>query len=94
MSSGRLATRVSAVSVAAAITVLGLASSAAGSGTSGSTPAVSPHSATGQGTLTRIAGADRYQTAVDISNAAFPTGAPTAVVVSGIDFPDGLAAGL
>ena len=41
----------------------------------------------------RIAGADRYQTSVDLSNAAFPNGAPAAVVVSGESFPDGLAAG-
>jgi putative cell wall-binding protein len=41
----------------------------------------------------RIAGADRYQTSVDLSSAAFPNGAPAAVVVSGESFPDGLAAG-
>lgn len=41
----------------------------------------------------RIAGVDRYQTAVDLSNAAFPDGASSAVIVSGESFPDGLAAG-
>jgi putative cell wall-binding protein len=41
----------------------------------------------------RIAGGTRYQTAVDLANAAFPNGATHAVVVSGESFPDGLAAG-
>jgi putative cell wall-binding protein len=41
----------------------------------------------------RIAGIDRYQTSVDLSNAAFQTGAPAVVLVSGESFPDGLAAG-
>ena len=41
----------------------------------------------------RIAGSDRYQTSVDLSHAAYPNGAPTAVLVSGTAFPDGLAAG-
>ena len=41
----------------------------------------------------RIAGADRYETAVRISSAAFEGGAATVVVASGESFPDGLAAG-
>jgi len=41
----------------------------------------------------RIAGSDRYQTSVDLSHAAYANGAPTAVLVSGTAFPDGLAAG-
>src|SRR3954454_24770787 len=41
----------------------------------------------------RIAGDNRYQTAVDLSNAAFPDGADHVVIVSGESFPDGLAAG-
>ncbi|MDQ1521611.1 MAG: hypothetical protein QOI55_2684, partial [Actinomycetota bacterium] len=41
----------------------------------------------------RIAGADRYETAVKISTTAFPNGAATAVVASGESFPDGLTAG-
>jgi putative cell wall-binding protein len=41
----------------------------------------------------RIAGIDRYQTSVDLSNAAFQTGAPAVVLVSGESFPDGLSAG-
>lgn len=43
--------------------------------------------------LQRIAGVDRYQTAVDLSVATFPDGAGHAVVASGAAFPDGLAAG-
>ncbi|HEX4905492.1 MAG TPA: cell wall-binding repeat-containing protein [Acidimicrobiales bacterium] len=41
----------------------------------------------------RIAGADRYETAVRISSAAFAGGAASVVVASGESFPDGLAAG-
>ncbi|MCU1487744.1 MAG: hypothetical protein JWN67_4490 [Actinomycetia bacterium] len=41
----------------------------------------------------RIAGIDRYQTSVDLSNAAFQGGAPAVVLVSGESFPDGLSAG-
>jgi putative cell wall-binding protein len=41
---------------------------------------------------TRLAGADRYATATAVSRAAFPSGAPAAVVASGESFPDGLAA--
>jgi putative cell wall-binding protein len=43
--------------------------------------------------LQRIAGNDRYSTSVDLSVAAFPDGAPQAVIASGLAFPDGLAAG-
>ena len=41
----------------------------------------------------RVAGANRYATAAAVSAAAFPGGAPSAYVVTGEDFPDGLAAG-
>lgn len=41
----------------------------------------------------RVAGANRYATAAAVSAAAFPGGAPTAYVVTGENFPDGLAAG-
>jgi putative cell wall-binding protein len=41
----------------------------------------------------RIAGADRYQTAVDLSRAAFPGTARAVVVAHGDSFADGLAAG-
>lgn len=41
----------------------------------------------------RIAGGDRYETAVRISSTAFGNGAATVVVASGESFPDGLAAG-
>src|SRR5688572_21749966 len=41
----------------------------------------------------RIAGIDRYETAVHISGAAFDDGAATVVLASGESFPDGLAAG-
>lgn len=42
--------------------------------------------------VTRIAGNNRYETAVAVSRHAFPKGAPVAIVVSGTTFPDALAA--
>ncbi|WP_285116155.1 cell wall-binding repeat-containing protein [Leifsonia sp. fls2-241-R2A-40a] len=44
-------------------------------------------------TVTRLAGADRYATAVALSKAGFPSSAPTVVVATGANFPDALAAG-
>ncbi len=40
-----------------------------------------------------IRGADRYQTAVQISKAAYPSGAPVVFLVKGDNYPDALAAG-
>ncbi|MDI6713370.1 MAG: cell wall-binding repeat-containing protein, partial [Anaerosomatales bacterium] len=42
--------------------------------------------------LARLGGADRYATAAAIARAAFPSGCTTAVVVTGEQFPDALAA--
>lgn len=39
----------------------------------------------------RLAGSDRYATAVAISKTRFPTGAATAFIATGADFPDALA---
>lgn len=44
-------------------------------------------------TATRIAGADRYATAVQISRRSFPATAPVVYLASGENFPDGLVAG-
>lgn len=41
----------------------------------------------------RLAGANRYETGVEISQRAFPSGASTVFVASGTTFPDALAAG-
>ncbi|WP_109472944.1 cell wall-binding repeat-containing protein [Ornithinimicrobium cavernae] len=41
----------------------------------------------------RLAGSDRYATAADISREFFDPGVPVAVVATGANFPDGLAAG-
>ncbi|WP_306232477.1 cell wall-binding repeat-containing protein [Agrococcus beijingensis] len=41
----------------------------------------------------RLAGDDRYETAVEISQQGYPDGAPVVYVASGENFPDGLAAG-
>ncbi|MBN9186248.1 MAG: cell wall-binding repeat-containing protein [Microbacterium sp.] len=43
------------------------------------------------GTVTRIAGADRYETSAAISLAAFPAGAPVAYLASGETYPDALS---
>lgn len=45
------------------------------------------------GTVTRLAGADRYATAAAISTEAFPAGSRTVYVATGSTFPDALAAG-
>ena len=41
---------------------------------------------------TRIAGADRYLTAVEVSKRTYPSGATTVLVATGLDFPDALSA--
>jgi cell wall-associated NlpC family hydrolase/putative cell wall-binding protein len=43
-------------------------------------------------TVARVAGADRYATAVAVSNVAYPTGATTAYLATGAAFPDALTA--
>ncbi|HET6380774.1 MAG TPA: cell wall-binding repeat-containing protein [candidate division Zixibacteria bacterium] len=45
------------------------------------------------GGVTRLAGADRYATAVEVSRAAFGDGAPVAFLATGAAFPDALVAG-
>lgn len=45
------------------------------------------------GGVVRLAGADRYATAAAISQYHHPSGAPMAYVVTGLNFPDALAAG-
>jgi putative cell wall-binding protein len=44
------------------------------------------------GSVTRLAGADRYATAVAISAASFPAGVPALYVATGLAFPDALVA--
>ncbi|MER3418748.1 MAG: hypothetical protein C4343_06595 [Chloroflexota bacterium] len=42
--------------------------------------------------VTRLAGSDRYATAVEISKAMFPNGnVPVVTIATGLDFPDALA---
>jgi putative cell wall-binding protein len=45
------------------------------------------------GSATRLAGADRYATAVAVSAATYPTHVTTLYVATGAAFADGLAAG-
>ncbi|WP_291036643.1 family 43 glycosylhydrolase [Herbiconiux sp.] len=45
------------------------------------------------GTVARIGGADRYEASRNIAKAAFPDGAPTAVLSAGTKFADALSAG-
>ena len=44
------------------------------------------------GSVTRLAGADRYATAAAISAASFPAGVPALYVATGVAFPDALVA--
>lgn len=44
------------------------------------------------GDIVRYAGADRYETAVLVSETTYPAGNDTVIVVSGQDFPDALSA--
>ncbi|HMJ80883.1 MAG TPA: cell wall-binding repeat-containing protein [Candidatus Dormibacteraeota bacterium] len=46
----------------------------------------------GAGHVRRLAGPDRYQTAVAVARDAFPGAAPTVYVATGADFPDGIVA--
>ena len=43
--------------------------------------------------VSRVAGADRYESAVAVSKATYPNGASTAYVSTGLNFPDALAGG-
>lgn len=43
--------------------------------------------------VVRLAGSDRYATAVAISSASHPTGADTVYLATGVDFPDALSGG-
>ena len=75
MSPSRPARRLPLV-VAAAATSLALAA---------------PALATENVTTTRLAGADRYETAAAIASKTFPSGSRTAVLASAVSFPDALA---
>ena len=46
------------------------------------------------GTVSRLAGADRYATAARVSRASFAPGVPVAYVATGTSFPDALAGGV
>jgi len=62
----------------------------------GGTPSVSAAVETAisaYGDTRRIAGVNRYDTAVKVSQEFYPDGAPTAFVTTGTNFPDALAAG-
>ena len=66
-------------------------------GASTATAAISPPIVTATGDLAfrveRLAGPDRYATAAAVSRQFFSPGAPVAVISTGTNFPDGLAAG-
>jgi len=46
------------------------------------------------GPISRLAGPDRYATAVAVSGSTFPTGSSTVYLATGLDFPDALAGGV
>lgn len=51
-----------------------------------------PAGATSSFTLSTLAGADRFGTAEAIAEASFPNGSPNAIIATGVNFPDALAA--
>lgn len=57
------------------------------------TPTPSPSPTSTPPTVSRVSGADRYATAVAISQAAFPGTAPVVFIATGANYPDALAAG-
>jgi putative cell wall-binding protein len=62
----------------------------------GNPPMVNPYNsllAADRSLMPRIAGADRYDTAVEISKTAFPGGASVAYIATGTEFADALAGG-
>lgn len=67
--------------------------SAAGSPTDDTAGETSPSAGDLGFSVERLAGADRYATAAAISREFFAPGVPVAVVATGANFPDGLAAG-
>jgi putative cell wall-binding protein len=58
----------------------------------GASATEAPLAAVPSSAWSRLAGQNRYATAVAVSRAAYPSGAPAAVVASGESFPDGLTA--
>ena len=76
---GRARWRRSSAAVLSALTVGGLVAAGV------------PASATAVVATARIAGADRYDTAAKIAATKFPTGVQNVVLVTGENFPDGLA---
>jgi putative cell wall-binding protein len=66
-----------------------------GAAAAAATPAPTPQPTTGQGTLTRVAGADRIATSVRISQVGFPNklSATAVVLARADDFADELAGG-
>src|SRR5690349_1703557 len=56
-------------------------------------PVPAPPAAAWTRSPVRVAGDDRYATAVAMSQIVFPAGAPTVLVASGEAFPDALAGG-
>jgi putative cell wall-binding protein len=55
-------------------------------------PFTPPAAAAGGFGFTRVAGPNRFATAAALATTAFPTGAPTAIIATGSNFPDALAA--
>ena len=73
----------------AVVMVAGIALEAGGAG-----PAVAANPSGDLGfSVVRLAGADRYATAVQVSKRFFSAGTPVAYVATGTNFPDALAAG-
>ena len=72
--------------------VVMVAGAALGAGGAGPAVAANP-SGDLSFSVVRLAGADRYATAVQVSKRFFSTGTPVAYIATGTNFPDALAAG-
>ena len=91
---GAVAATLAGVLCVATISVSGARPAAAATGTVVTAPSA-PQTTTGQGTLTRVAGADRIATSVRISQIGFPNklSATAVVLARADDFADELAGG-
>jgi putative cell wall-binding protein len=91
---GAVASTLAGLLCVATVSVASATSAAAASGTVVTAPSA-PQTTTGQGTLTRVAGADRIATSVRISQIGFPNklSATAVVLARADDFADELAGG-
>ena len=81
-----------AIPVSSNKTITANVSAIAGSGQSWEVEKTGSATSQAYVTVSRISGADRYDTAIEASKKTFPTSAPAVVVATGLDYPDALSA--